>query len=121
LQTINSCADFDLQEGVITTVSGLLTGFFVPATPMDVPFLTEHEKITYTRALAEDWSGDNDVEEFKWSEVFSCITNSPHTLLLCILLFFDGTSVSDQSRAFYTSTDALLCEQRSCMAWRFCE
>jgi len=98
---VETYADLNLQEGLVTTTAGLLTAFFIPATPMDAPFLTLHEKITYTRALADSWSGDSDadgkaVDIFKWSEVFSCITDSPHTLLLCVLLFFNGTSVSDK-------------------------
>jgi len=57
---------------------------------MDAPFLTHYEKVAYTRALADSWSGDNDadgkgVEVFQWSEVFSCFTDSPHTLLFCVL------------------------------------
>jgi len=101
VQDAETCTDLNLQEGIVTTIVGLLTAYFMPATPMDAPFLTLHEKVTYTRALADSWSGDNDadgkaVDVFKWSEVFSCITDSPHTLLLCVLLFFNGTSVSNK-------------------------
>jgi len=102
MQNAKTCADLNLQEGIVTTIAGLLTASFIPATPMDAPFLTLHEKVTYTRALADSWSGDNDadgkdVEVFQWSEVFSCFTDSPHTLSFCVLLFFNCTSVSNKA------------------------
>ena len=87
------------QEGLFTTVFGIVSWFFIPATPADVPFLTQAEKDTYVRALVQDWSGDADAdgqatEVFSWSEVWSTFTDAPHVLLLCLPLFFNGVTVS---------------------------
>ncbi len=77
---------------------GLATLFFVPASPQSIKFLTEEERETYCRDLADDWSGDADAdgtyeEVFSWSEVASTFTDAPHVLMLFFPLFFDGTMV----------------------------
>ena len=90
------------QEGAFTVAFGLATLFFVPASPKTIKFLTEEERKTYCRDLADDWSGDADTdgsyqEVFRWSEVASAFTNAPHVLLLFVPLFFDGTMVRCRS------------------------
>lgn len=88
------------QEGLFTTVFGLLSLLWIPATPSAVGLLTPHEREVYIRALAEDWSGDvegeegEDHEQFSWSEVWSVVINAPHVLLICIPLFGLGLTVS---------------------------
>ena len=72
-------ADFGiLQEGVFTTAFGLISMFFMPATPADMPWLTNDEKTIYLRELAEDWSGDDETDMFSWSEVWSVFVDGPH-------------------------------------------
>ena len=86
------------QEGLFTTVFGLVSIFIIPAEPRDIRYLTKAERDAYTRALAEDWSGDADAdgkaeEVFSWSEVISVFTNAPHVMLLGLPLFFSGVTV----------------------------
>ncbi|KAN0135824.1 MFS general substrate transporter [Lactarius tabidus] len=86
-----------IVEGTFTVAFGLATLFFVPDSPRNIRFLTEDERETYCRDLADDWSGDADAdgtyqEVFRWSEVASAFTNAPHVLILFIPLFFNGTT-----------------------------
>jgi hypothetical protein len=90
------------QEGAFTTAFGLATLFFVPATPKDIKLLTEEERETYCRDLADDWSGDADTsgtyqEVFSWSEVASAFLDAPHVLMIFVALFFTGTMVRARS------------------------
>ncbi|ETW77229.1 major facilitator superfamily [Heterobasidion irregulare TC 32-1] len=99
-------------EGLFTTVFGIVSWFFIPATPADVPFLTQAEKDTYVRALVQDWSGDTDAdgqatEVFSWSEVWSTFTDAPHVLLLCLPLFFSGVTLYGMANFTPTIVNAL--------------
>ncbi|KAI0050311.1 MFS general substrate transporter [Auriscalpium vulgare] len=99
-------------EGAFTSAFGLATLFFLPATPRDINWLTEHEKSVYMQSLADDWSGDNDSdgegqEVFSWSEVGSVFINAPHTLLLCIPLFFSGVTLFGLANFSPTIVNAL--------------
>lgn len=66
----------------------------MPATPADMPWLTNDEKTIYLRELAEDWSGDDETDMFSWSEVWSVFVDGPHVLLLCLPMFLNGVMVS---------------------------
>jgi hypothetical protein len=107
-----SC-DHVTQEGTFTAAFGLATLFFVPASPRTIKFLTEEERETYCRDLADDWSGDADTdgtyeEVFSWSEVASAFTDAPHVLMLFVPLFFDGTAVSCRSISLQPLVNRLL-------------
>lgn len=58
-----------------------------------MPFLSSLEKEVYLQSLADDWSGDSEIEVFRWSEVTSIFTDAPHILLGCVPLFFSGVTV----------------------------
>ncbi|KAI0057283.1 MFS general substrate transporter [Artomyces pyxidatus] len=97
-------------EGVFTTLFGIITLFFIPATPRDIGWLTEHEKESYTRDLTADWSGDADEEGqevFSWSEVASVFINAPQTLILCLPLFFSGVTLYGLANFTPTIVNAL--------------
>ena len=88
-----------IQEGVVTIAFGLHVCFFVPTSPRDIKILTDEEREAYCRALADDWSGDADIdgkyqEVFSWNEVASAFTDAPHVLMLAVPLCFNGLSVS---------------------------
>jgi hypothetical protein len=107
-----SC-DHVTQEGTFTAAFGLATLFFVPASPRTIKLLTEEERETYCRDLADDWSGDADTdgtyeEVFSWSEVASAFTDAPHVLMLFVPLFFDGTAVSCRSISLQPLVNRLL-------------
>ena len=84
-----------LQEGVFTTVFGLLSFLITPAKPAAMPFLTLDEKAAYIGGLQASWSGDGDdvAETFSWSEVGSVFVDAPHVFLVSIPLFFNGATV----------------------------
>lgn len=98
----SSCSlsrDHVTQEGTFTAAFGLATLFFVPASPKTIKLLTEEERETYCRDLADDWSGDADTdgtyeEVFSWSEVASAFTDAPYVLMFFFPFFLDGTIVS---------------------------
>ncbi|KAI9433910.1 MFS general substrate transporter [Lactarius indigo] len=74
--------------------------------------LTEQERETYCRDLADDWSGDADTdgtyqETFSWSEVASAFTDAPHVLMLFLPLFFDGTMIYGLANFTPTIVNAL--------------
>jgi len=86
------------QEGVVTIAFGLLAWYFVPISPRAIRLLTEEEREAYCRDLADDWSGDADIdgkykEEFSWNEVTSAFTDAPHVLMLSVPAFFTGLTV----------------------------
>ena len=90
------------QEGTFTVAFGLATLFVVPASPKNFKLLTEEERETYCRDLADDWSGDADTdgtyqEVFSYSEVTSAFLDAPHVLMTFVALFFDGTMVRPRS------------------------
>lgn len=92
----------DMQEGLFTTLFGIFSLMWIPATPADVNLLTPQEKEVYVRVLENDWntSAEEDEtkeEKFSWSEVWSCIIDAPHVLLICIPLFGLGVTVSSIS------------------------
>jgi hypothetical protein len=111
LRSFSRISDHVTQEGAFTVAFGLATLFFVPDSPRNIRFLTDDERETYCRDLADDWSGDADAdgtyqEVFSWSEVTSAFTNAPHVLMLFSPLFFNGTTVSCHSIVpSHTSTD----------------
>ncbi|EIM82651.1 MFS general substrate transporter [Stereum hirsutum FP-91666 SS1] len=80
-------------EGLFTACVGVVGFFIMPATPADMPFLSEVEKSTYIESLAADWSGDAYEEEFSWSEVWSVFVDAPQILLGCLPLFFNGVTL----------------------------
>ncbi|KAH9023853.1 MFS general substrate transporter [Lactarius pseudohatsudake] len=101
-----------IVEGVFTVAFGLATLFFVPASPQTIKFLSEEERETYCRDLADDWSGDADTdgtyqETFSWSEVASAFTDAPHVLMLFLPLFFDGTMIYGLANFTPTIVNAL--------------
>lgn len=81
----------------------------MPATPADMPFLSEVEKSTYIESLAADWSGDAYEEEFSWSEVWSVFVDAPQILLGCLPLFFNGVTVSIHflEKSYYAMSDVV--------------
>ncbi|KAI0320432.1 MFS general substrate transporter, partial [Amylostereum chailletii] len=101
-----------ILEGLFTTVFGLVSVFIIPAEPRDIKYLTPEEREAYTRALAEDWSGDADAdgkaqEVFSWSEVASVFTDAPHVLLLGLPLFFSGVTLYGLANFTPTIVNAL--------------
>jgi hypothetical protein len=87
------------QEGTLTSAFGLAAFYFVPASPRSIRLLTEKERETYCRDLADDWSGDADTdgknnEVFSWSEVASVFTDAPHIALMALPVFFSGVTVT---------------------------
>jgi hypothetical protein len=87
------------QEGAFTSAFGLATIFFVPASPRNIRFLTKEEREAYCQDLADNWSGDADIdgkhdEVFSWSEVASVFTDAPHVLLMAIPFIFVGVTVT---------------------------
>ena len=107
-------SDYVAQEGTFTTAFGLATLFIVPASPKTIKLLTTEEREIYCRDLADDWSGDADVdgtyqEVFSWSEVASTFTDAPHVLILFLPLFFDGTTVRCRNivPSLFTTVDQL--------------
>ena len=87
------------KEGAFTSAFGLATIFLVPTSPKNITFLTEEEREVYCQDLADDWSGDADTdgkfdEVFSWSEVASAFTDAPHFLIMFIIFFFVGVTVT---------------------------
>ena len=104
LRLFLTSSDHVIQEGTFTVAFGLATLFIVPASPKSIKLLTEEERETYCRDLADDWSGDADTdgtyqEVFSWSEVASAFAHAPHVLMLALPLFFDGTMVRSHHRS----------------------
>ena len=102
-------SDCGTQEGTFTVAFGLASLFFVPASPKSIKLLTQEEREAYCHALAEDWSGDADVDGtnqdvFSWSEVASTFTLAPHVLMLAVLLFFNGTMVRSISITLFPAS-----------------
>lgn len=96
-----------ILEGVFTTAFGLISMFFMPATPADMPWLTNDEKTIYLRELAEDWSGDDETDMFSWSEVWSVFVDGPHVLLLCLPMFLNGVMLFGLANFVPTIVNAL--------------
>ncbi|KAI9451632.1 MFS general substrate transporter [Lactarius psammicola] len=101
-----------IVEGGFTVAFGLATLFIVPASPRSIKFLTEEERETYCRDLADDWSGDADTdgtykEVFSWSEVASTFTDAPHVLVLFFPAFFAGTTIYGLANFIPTIVNAL--------------
>lgn len=68
---------------------GLVSFFFIPSSPLTAKFLTQEERAALDNALKADGSGDEEHEEFTWSEVGSAFI-APQVILSGILLFFCG-------------------------------
>ncbi|ETW81161.1 major facilitator superfamily, partial [Heterobasidion irregulare TC 32-1] len=96
-----------ILEGACTTAFGLISMFFIPATPADMPWLTSDEKTIYLRELAEDWSGDDETDIFSWSEVWSVFVDGPHILLLCLPMFLNGVMLFGLANFIPTIVNAL--------------
>ena len=95
----SSILDQFTQEGVFSSAFGLAAFYFVPASPRSIRLLTEEEREAYCRDLADDRSGDADMdgkynEVFRWSEVASVFTDAPHVLVMCLTLFLNGVTVN---------------------------
>jgi len=88
-------------EGVFTSCFGIFSFFVLPRTPADTLILTPEEAAVYTQALRQDFSGDEEIEPFKWSYVARGLTD-PFVLALGIPLFFLGTTL--YGLAFFAPT-----------------
>ncbi|KAA1474439.1 MFS general substrate transporter [Dentipellis sp. KUC8613] len=96
-----------ILEGVFTTVFGIVSFFLIPAAPSTMWLLNPEERVAYTRALADDWSGDEEHEVFSWSEVASAFTDAPHVLLNCLPLFASGLTLFGLANFTPTIVNAL--------------
>ncbi|EIM91401.1 MFS general substrate transporter [Stereum hirsutum FP-91666 SS1] len=107
LRGLHGWAWIFILEGVFTACFGLATFFIIPATPAHMPFLSSSEKEVYLQSLADDWSGDSEIEVFRWSEVTSIFTDAPHILLGCVPLFFSGVTLFGLANFTPTIVNAL--------------
>ncbi|THH13188.1 hypothetical protein EW146_g7001 [Bondarzewia mesenterica] len=82
-------------EGVFTALFGIFCFFLLPPSPSQLRYLNQHEKLVYIRMLRDDWSGDadGDDEKFSWSEVWSVFVDAPHVLILCAQFFIGGVTL----------------------------
>ncbi|KAF7359095.1 MFS domain-containing protein [Mycena sanguinolenta] len=89
-----------LIEGAITVVVGLVSFFFMPASPDHARFLNDEEKSYIKAKLKEDGaiSGD-DADSFSWAEVGKAFV-SIHVLIVGIVFFFSGVVL--YSLAYFT-------------------
>ncbi|KAJ6500774.1 major facilitator superfamily domain-containing protein [Mycena sanguinolenta] len=89
-----------LIEGAITVVVGLVSFFFMPASPDHARFLNDEEKSYIKAKLREDGaiSGD-EADSFSWAEVGKAFV-SIHVLIVGIVFFFSGVVL--YSLAYFT-------------------
>jgi hypothetical protein len=79
------------QEGIFTSVFGVMSFFLLPCSPETAHFLTEKERAYVVSALkdAGSISENDDRDSFSWTEVVRA-AKSLHVWLLVVVSFFSG-------------------------------
>ncbi|PWW80903.1 MFS general substrate transporter [Tuber magnatum] len=86
--------------GVVTVLTGLVTYFFLPDTPMTASFLTEEEKVVAINRVGDNQTGIEN-RTFKWSQIKELAMDAQIYLIVLVTIL---CSISSGVISTYSST-----------------
>jgi sugar phosphate permease len=69
--------------GIITVITGLITYFFLPDTPMKASFLSESEKVFAIKRISDNKTGIEN-RRFKWSQIKELVLDVQIYLMILV-------------------------------------